>query len=144
VAKTTVLRRYDTASLCILFPTFWDNILASYSRYYYYVISNVREPFTQWGGVVSQKAGCLILSTDYSIYCTIKLHLIVQYIVFDWHNILCNPSVLPIDGQYNSLTQYCTYYPHQQKRNIYINNTLYIVVIVNIMCCAFVGLDNKL
>ena len=31
-------------------------------------------------------------------------------------------------------------------KNENINNTLYIVVIViaNIMCCAFVGLDNKL
>jgi len=95
VARTTVLRRYDTASLCIWFPTFRGNILASYSRYHYYVISKVREPFTQRRGFVFQKTAFFILSTDYSIYCTIKWSWIVQYIEFDWHNILQPFNITP-------------------------------------------------
>ena len=143
MAKTTVLRRYGTASLCNWFPTFRDNILASYSRYHYYVISKVRNHLPSDAASCSRIRDtsycpqtikyiaqsnevwlCNILYLIDTLYCAIycvwlTLHIVQPFnitprrSIIVWHN-----TVLII--RTNKSAAY-----------IYINNILYVFVIVN-------------
>jgi len=147
VAKTTVLRRYGTASLCNWFPTFRDNILASYSRYHYYVISKVRNHLPSDAASCSRIRDtsycpqtikyiaqsnevwlCNILYLIDTLYCAI-------YCI--WHSILCNILCL-IDTLYCAIyciwlilyiVQYIVFDWHSILCNIlYLIDTLYCAI----------------